>query len=346
LRAHAVAQSLFGPTTLSRALAQLQFVQADPIRAPARAQDLILRQRVDGYRAGDLEQRYESLGIEEDLLYAYGFVARPLWKLLHPRRIRGMTALERRILAVVERRGRVHPGELEAEFGRKRVVNAWGGWSKQTTHALDHLHDRGALRIAGREAGVRVYQAAPRFEQSLGADERLRRLVMVVANLLSPVPERTLSRIAAKLRRYLHGSPSTHRAALRTLTDEGALERHTVDGVAYLMLPSGAPPEAPAQVRLLAPFDPVVWDRLRFEHLWGWAYRFEAYTPVKKRVRGYYALPLLWRDQVMGWGNASVVDGKLEVEVGFAGARPRERSFTRALDAEIARLAEFLGVSR
>jgi hypothetical protein len=46
-----------------------------------------------------------------------------------------------------------------------------------------------------------------------------------------------------------------------------------------------------------------VWDRRRFEHLWGWAYRFEAYTPAPKRVRGYYALPLLWRDRVIGWGN-------------------------------------------
>jgi uncharacterized protein len=46
---------------------------------------------------------------------------------------------------------------------------------------------------------------------------------------------------------------------------------------------------APDTVRLLAPFDPLVWDRRRFELLWGWAYRFEAYTPSPKRVRGYYA---------------------------------------------------------
>jgi uncharacterized protein YcaQ len=51
-------------------------------------------------------------------------------------------------------------------------------------------------------------------------------------------------------------------------------------------------------VRLLAPFDPVVWDRTRFELFWGWAYRFEAYTPPRLRKLGYYALPLLWRDKV------------------------------------------------
>jgi uncharacterized protein YcaQ len=50
---------------------------------------------------------------------------------------------------------------------------------------------------------------------------------------------------------------------------------------------------ATENVRLLAPFDPVVHDRARFEILWGWSYRFEAYTPVAKRKLGYYALPLL-----------------------------------------------------
>ena len=62
----------------------------------------------------------------------------------------------------------------------------------------------------------------------------------------------------------------------------------------------------PGTVRLLAPFDPVVWDRRRFELFWGWAYRFEAYTPPAQRRLGYYALPLLWRDRVIGWANVSM----------------------------------------
>ena len=66
LRRFAVAHSLFKPTTLRRALNRLGFVQADPIRAPARAQDLTLRHRVKDYRAGDLERRYSKLGVEED----------------------------------------------------------------------------------------------------------------------------------------------------------------------------------------------------------------------------------------------------------------------------------------
>ena len=100
-------------------------------------------------------------------------------------------------------------------------------------------------------------------------------------------------------------------------------------------------------MRLLAPFDPVVWDRRRFELFWGWAYRFEAYTPAPKRLLGYYALPLLWRDEVIGWGNVSVGrDGRLDATLGYvAGTAPRDALFRRELDAELARLAAFLSVS-
>ena len=70
LRRYAVARSLFKATTLPQAIRRLGFVQADPIRAPARAQDLTLRHRVKGYLAGDLERRYATLGVEEDTFRA------------------------------------------------------------------------------------------------------------------------------------------------------------------------------------------------------------------------------------------------------------------------------------
>jgi uncharacterized protein len=73
LRRYAVARSLFNPTTLKGAFQRMGFVQADPIRTPARAQDLILRHRAKDYRAGDLERLYSKLGIEEDFFVVYGF---------------------------------------------------------------------------------------------------------------------------------------------------------------------------------------------------------------------------------------------------------------------------------
>jgi hypothetical protein len=96
------------------------------------------------------------------------------------------------------------------------------------------------------------------------------------------------------------------------------------------------------RVYLLTPFDPVVWDRRRFEQLWGWAYRFEAYTPVAKRVRGHYAMPLLWRDQVIGWANLSVQQGVLTPELGFVDVAPKDKAFAVALDDELHRMAVFL----
>ena len=99
-------------------------------------------------------------------------------------------------------------------------------------------------------------------------------------------------------------------------------------------------------MRLLAHFDPVVWDRRRFELFWGWAYRFEAYTPAAKRTRGYYAMPMLWRDRVIGWGNVSVKLGQLHVATGYVEPpRAGDRIFARELDAELDRLRSFLRIS-
>jgi uncharacterized protein len=346
LCARAITRTLFAPITLPQALARLGFVQADPIRAPARAQDLILRQRVTGYRAGMLEQQYGALGIEEDYVYAYGFVTRAVWQLLHPRSIAGrMPALDKKVLALVQAADAIHPRELDAHLGRARVLNAWGGYSQATKRALERLHQRGLVRVARRERGVRVYAAAPPLapsHTSAAADARLSQLAVAVANVLAPVPERTLQSIVARMRRHmLKARPA--KAQLAQLVADGVLVRNALDGVSYLWPGSDPPPgEVPRRVRMLAPFDPLVWDRTRFEQLWGWPYRFEAYTPVHKRVRGYYALPLLWCDRVVGWANASTASGALEVSVGFASGAPRERDFKAELEAEIGRLEAFL----
>jgi len=340
LRVQAISQSLFPQTTLKAAIRRLGFVQADPIRAPARAQDLILRHRVKGYRAGDLERRYASLDIEEDVLYAYGFLPRTIWQLLHPRNIGGLSKLEKKVLDAVCEFGVTRPRELEERFGNARVVNAWGGYSKATTRALEHLHYRGLLRIARRENGIRVYEAAPPSREDQPPTERLRKLVMVIAKILAPVPEKSLHANIARYRGL-----GNIRTILGDLLKAGELEKQMIDGIAYLWPHSRmVHVEAPPGVRFLAPFDPLVWDRRRFEHLWRWPYRFEAYTPPAKRLRGYYAMPLLWRDSVIGWANARVDRERLNVEVGFVEKRPRDADFRPELDAEIGRLETFLSL--
>ena len=162
LRRHAIGASLFPPTTLKRAIDSLGFVQADPIRAPARAQDLTLRHRVKGYRAGDLERRYATLGVEEDTFINYGFVTGAVFALMHPRADLSHWPPGRRktvqaLLAFVRERGNVHPREVDAHFSHGRVTNYWGGSSTATTHLLEDMHYRGLLRVARRERGVRIY---------------------------------------------------------------------------------------------------------------------------------------------------------------------------------------------
>ncbi|KQP37195.1 hypothetical protein ASF44_15965 [Pseudorhodoferax sp. Leaf274] len=98
-------------------------------------------------------------------------------------------------------------------------------------------------------------------------------------------------------------------------------------------------------MRLLTPFDPVVWDRRRFELFWGWAYRVGAYTPAPKRKLGYYALPLLWGERVIGWGNVAMLEWRLQAVIGRASGKGIEPALRLRLDAERERFGAFMGAS-
>jgi len=129
---YAIARSLFTPTTLPQAITRLGFVQADPLRAPARAQDLTLRHRVADYRAGDLERRYAELPVEEDYFVNYGFLPREHHALMHPRSARTRWSEARwtqaqAVLDFVRARGVVHPREVDAHFNHGKVRNWFGG---------------------------------------------------------------------------------------------------------------------------------------------------------------------------------------------------------------------------
>ncbi len=353
LRRYAVARSLFAPTTLKRAVHKLGFVQADPIRAPARAQDLTLRHRVRNYRAGDLERRYAGLGVQEDVFVNYGFVAEEVQALMHPRggptpwprsRARHVEAL----LDFVRARGEVHPREVDAHFSHGTVTNYWGGSSNATTHLLDGMHYRGLLRVVRRDRGIRIYAIHDHAPGPLDHVSRLRQLdalVDVAIRTYAPLPGATLSWLINRLR---YGAPQWRRELKPAQVRARERLAHAgIDGIDWYWPAADRVTDVGAAdaVRLLAPFDPIVWDRRRFELFWGWEYRFEAYTPVHKRRLGYYALPLLWRDRVIGWANISVRDGGLQSDVGYiTGAAPRQATFRRELDAELERMALFLGL--
>jgi uncharacterized protein YcaQ len=265
----------------------------------------------------------------------------------------------------------VHPRAVDAHFDHGKTRNWFGGSSNASTQLLDGMHYRGLLRVAGREGGVRTYAARSAWDglpssgdvveplsnrapaqgtgrvDTVEPDAAMDRLVDVIIGLYAPLPERSLSELVSHLRAAAPQWTQRRPAALARA--KARLPSAEISGTRWYW-PAGENPAsrqhaAPEEVRLLAPFDPVVWDRRRFEMFWGWAYRFEAYTPAPKRVRGYYALPLLWHDQVIGWGNVAVQDGQLHTELGYqSGKAPREKAFNRALEEELDRMRAFLGL--
>jgi uncharacterized protein YcaQ len=352
LRRYAVARSLFPPVALGEAMDRVGFVQADPIRAPARAQDLTLRHRVADYRAGDLDRAYAALAIEEDFFVNYGFLPRAHYALMHPRVVppAWRAARKRRAQAVLDfirERGEAHPRDVEARFAHGAVVNAWGGSSNATTHLLDAMHYRGWLRVVRREAGIRIYGVPPPRDavDDLSPHARLDALVDVVVRVYAPLPG---TRLAPLVRRLRYGAPQLARGIDAALARAKRRLAHARIGGSDWYWPAEESPDAvadtlDAQARLLAPFDPIVWDRARFERFWDWAYRFEAYTPAHRRTLGYYALPLLFADAVIGWANVAMTGGTLSHDIGYVSGRPpRGRAFARALDLELTRMRTFL----
>ena len=356
LRHYAVARNFPKPTSLNRALQHVGFVQADPIRAPACAQDLTLRHRVKNYRAGDLERRYPTLAIQEDVFVNYGYVSKPLHALMHPRldprtQVRklwgaGNVKKAKLLLDFIGERGPVHPREVNEHFAHGRVTNYWGGSSNATTQLLETMHYSGLIRVVKREKGIRVYalQAQPPAPRTtVERRARIDAMVDAVVRIYSPLPSQSLSYYVGRLRYAVPQWKSELRDALRRAKQR--LSHARVGSVDWYWPADEDPLDHPVHdtVRFLAPFDPLVHDRTRIELLWNWVYRFEAYTPVSKRKFGYYAMPLLWRDQLIGWTNLSLINGALKHEVGYSDPRARlDRAFTRELESELERMRGFL----
>jgi uncharacterized protein len=354
LKRYAVSRTFFAPTDLTDAIGKLGYVQADPIRSPARAQDLILFQRVRDYRADELERRYAELPVFEDSIYNYGFFPDEARRALLPRELSARSvafmeshrALHNRVLKFLTDNGDAHPREVEIALQAGRRTNGWGGTSSAVTMMLEALHREGRVEVVRREAGIRVYGLAQKCGPSLAPNARAEKLIALIVNLYAPILQSTLLTIARTMQRLRTAADFT--ARYRLMVKRGELRVEEVDGQTWVLpADESIERETGERVRLLTPFDPLVWDRKRYEHFWGWAYRFEAYTPEAKRTMGYYALPMLWRDEVIGWANVSAGSKGLQVDTGFAKKPPRAETsaFRAALDEEVDRLARFLGTS-
>ena len=240
----------------------------------------------------------------------------------------------------------------DLDDGAPRDKDDWGwNWS-ETRKALDYLFLVGDLAIAGRNS---------QFERVYDLPER----VLPAAVLATPVPEPAeapteLVRRAARCPRGRHraaacatttGCRSAARLEGRRCRDElvedGELLPVTIEGwkrPAYLHRDATLPRRVDARA-LLSPFDPVVWERERTEQLFDFHYRIEIYVPEPKRQYGYYVLPFLLGDRIVGRVDlkADRKAGRLLVKAAYA-ERSAPPETAEELAAELRDLASWLGL--
>ena len=296
---------------------RLGFLQIDPISTVAPAQHVVLFSRLGpGYDRGELDR----LLWEERTLFEYGAYIRPIEDLpllrARMRRRRGRYAWERRgdeflrqhasfrrhLLRELERDGPLRSRDLAEHVKTPRGSHRWWG-RRQVALMLEILEGKGVVAVAGRRGGERVWDLAERWWPET---ER--------------IPLREAERLLAEKR---------FRALGVRLTKRG-WEAH----------PEASDRPVPDRATVLSPFDRLVHDRDRAEALFEFRYRLEMFVPKAKREHGYYVLPLLVGDRLVGRAEPRFDRKTATLEV--LGAWED----TSRLDEALAALAEWLGAER
>ena len=257
---------------------RLGFLQIDPIATVATPQQLVLWSRLGPHDVAELDR----LLWRERKLFEWGAFIRPIEDfpliLAHMRRRRtGKYAWERRgaeflrkntgfrryVLRELERRGPLLSRELLDSSVRTWKSHGWHG-NRNVTVMLELLEGRGQVAVVGRRGGHRLWDLAERWFPKV-----------------DPPPLDEAERILAEKR---------WRSLGVRLARNGDWEVH----------PDAASEPVPARTTFLSPFDRLVYDRDRAEALWGFRYRLEMYVPKAKREYGYYVLPILRGDRLIG----------------------------------------------
>jgi uncharacterized protein YcaQ len=323
-------------STLARTLRRTGVLQVDSVNVLQRAHYMPLFSRMGAYDT-DLLRRASSGRAQRRLVeywaHVQAYMPVDLWPLMRhrmeqfrPQRGKWWTdgvteELERSLLDEIADRGASTARDLDDDLPRDRKHWGWN-WSA-TRKALDFLYVVGDVAIAGRNSQFEVLYDLP---------ER----VIPAAVLARPVPEpaeahRELVRRAAishgvgtepDLRDYYRMKPAESQAAVAGLVEDGELIPVTIEGSkrpAYLHRDARLPRKAHARA-LLSPFDPLVWERARTEHLFDFRYRIEIYVPEAKREYGYYVLPFLLGDRIVARVDlkADRKTGVLQVKAAYA----------------------------
>jgi uncharacterized protein YcaQ len=219
------------------------------------------------------------------------------------------------------------------------------GW-KPEKRALAHLFAAGELAIAGRQGFQRLYDLPERvipravLEQPVPTDADAHRELVRRAALSHGVAT------ARDLRDYYRMHHSQSVPAIESLVEDGELVPVTVEGrPGYYLHRDARIPRRVAARALLSPFDPLVWERARTEALFDFVYRIEIYVPEAKRVHGYYVLPFLLGDRIVGRVDLKSDRGAGLLRVHAAFAEPDAPPDTaEQLAVELRSLAGWLGL--
>lgn len=207
------------------------------------------------------------------------------------------------LLGELANRGAVTAGQIEHDQNQSR--GAWWGWS-DVKIALEYLWRTGEVVCLKRRGFERLYELPSALPASATGpsptpQDAQRTLLDRAARALGVFTE-------ADLADYWRMSSAQVRPLIRDLTDDGVLEPVAVEGwtkanglplAAWLHRDTRRPRTIPAAT-VLSPFDPIVWFRPRAERLFNFEYRIEIYVPAEKRQFGYYSLPILLDDNVVG----------------------------------------------
>lgn len=227
-----------------------------------------------------------------------------------------------------------------------------GMWNwKPAKIVLEALHSAGRLVIAGRENFQRLYELPERLvpaDQLAGPPPSLDEFVRW-ATLRGVRARGALTDAAVAEMWRLRGGAATVRPHADALVDEGLLLRLDVaDGKASVLVPADAEPGGPLPgAVLLSPFDNLVWDRTYLERVFGFRHVIEVYKREHERVYGYYVLPLLRRDRIVGRTDLKHDRQERTLRVRAFHPEPGVRgSLDDCLDAALAKLARVLGAER
>lgn len=312
-----------GPAAVRRMVERLGYVQVDSINVLDRAHDRILSTRLAGYRSEHLRDGLERTRTLFEHWTHDASVIPAAWVAHWKHRFRRHRTAPRddawwnerfgsdpertlrSVLRRVRREGPLRTRDLEAPQDHRG--GGWWTWHPEKA-AAEHLWRCGHLAIAAREGFEKVYDlfdrvvpeassraSAPREHVAWACREAIARLgiatVPEIAAFFAAVP-------ASEVRAWIPGA--LRRGEVVPVEVAAADGGRSASALAIPGWRSLAGPIESDEIVPLSPFDPLVRDRRRLARLFGFEYRFEAFTPKAKRCHGYYVLPLLWGDRLVG----------------------------------------------